>query len=303
MNLVPFGGKSGPRPRMLVCYLCGREFGSKSLPIHIPQCQKKWMIEEEKNPPKERRPMPQPPPLEKALRSGDSRAIDEFNSEAFAAYEQTLEQCPHCQRTFVPKAFKHHQKACTARNPAKPAGTGLISNSLSNRLPPGAIAGSKHGNAKAKPLVFHNNFDFLDPSKKQKTMDEVLAQKVVGFPCTPFGKGHGGNTTTGAFCDVCGSQFNRPNSRFCSQCGTKRAEDSPAAATKAMAGYRFEESCPKNCTTSLSRGWLNAFRLKTTPSQPSLLGQKTMSHSHKHGKAHPNFGLAALSENLHWRPT
>jgi hypothetical protein len=70
-----------------------------------------------------------------------------------------------------------------------------------------------------------------------------------------------------------------------------------------MAGYRFEESCPKNCTTSLSRGWLNAFRLKTTSSQPSLLGQKTMSHSHKHGKAHPNFGLAALSENLHWRPT
>ncbi len=42
----------------------------------------------------------------------------------------------------------------------------------------------------AKPLVFHNNFDFLDPSKKQKTMDEVLAQKVVGLPCTPFGKGH-----------------------------------------------------------------------------------------------------------------
>jgi hypothetical protein len=41
-----------------------------------------------------------------------------------------------------------------------------------------------------KPLVFHNNFDFLDPSKKQKTMDEVLAQKVAGFPCTPFRKGH-----------------------------------------------------------------------------------------------------------------
>jgi hypothetical protein len=39
------------------------------------------MIEEEKNPPKERRPMPQPPPLEKAIRSGDFRAIDEFNSE------------------------------------------------------------------------------------------------------------------------------------------------------------------------------------------------------------------------------
>lgn len=45
----------------------------------------------------------------------------------------------------MPKAFKHHQNACTAQNPAKPAGTGLIANSLSNCLVPGAIAGSKHG--------------------------------------------------------------------------------------------------------------------------------------------------------------
>jgi hypothetical protein len=66
---------------------------------------------------------------------------------AFAAFEQSLEQCPHCQRRFVPKAFKHHSNACTAARPAKPAGTGLIANSLSNRLVPGAIAGSMHGNA------------------------------------------------------------------------------------------------------------------------------------------------------------
>ena len=47
----------------------------------------------------------------------------------------------------MPKAFKHHSNACTAKSPAKPAGTGLIANSLSNRLVPGAIAGSMHGNA------------------------------------------------------------------------------------------------------------------------------------------------------------
>lgn len=66
---------------------------------------------------------------------------------ARAAFEASLERCPHCQRRFVPKAFQHHSKSCTTRNPAKPAGTGLTSMSLTNRLVPGAIAGSKHGNA------------------------------------------------------------------------------------------------------------------------------------------------------------
>jgi hypothetical protein len=68
----------------------------------------------------------------------------------------SLEECPHCKRKFVPKAFKHHQNACTAQNPAKPAGTGLIANSLSNRLVPGAIAGSKHGFASKDSKVLEN---------------------------------------------------------------------------------------------------------------------------------------------------
>lgn len=69
------------------------------------------------------------------------------HGRAYAAFEQTLEQCPYCQRRFLPKPFKTHQKACTALTPAKPAGTGLIKYSLTNRLVPGAIAGSMHGKA------------------------------------------------------------------------------------------------------------------------------------------------------------
>lgn len=52
-----------------------------SLPIHIPQCQKKWMAEEEKKPKKERRPLPPPPPPDKAIASGAFQAIDDFNAE------------------------------------------------------------------------------------------------------------------------------------------------------------------------------------------------------------------------------
>lgn len=39
----------------------GREYGSASIEIHLKSCKKKWEIEENKKPPKERRPLPEPP--------------------------------------------------------------------------------------------------------------------------------------------------------------------------------------------------------------------------------------------------
>ena len=50
-------------PRTLMCYICGREFGTKSLSIHIKTCIKKWEDEESKKPKIQRRPVPQPPPM------------------------------------------------------------------------------------------------------------------------------------------------------------------------------------------------------------------------------------------------
>ncbi len=34
---TPLRPMSGGKPAMLMCYLCGREFGTRSLPIHVPQ--------------------------------------------------------------------------------------------------------------------------------------------------------------------------------------------------------------------------------------------------------------------------
>lgn len=35
--------REGQRPRAYVCYLCGQQFGSQSLTIHVPQCYEKWL--------------------------------------------------------------------------------------------------------------------------------------------------------------------------------------------------------------------------------------------------------------------
>lgn len=49
------------KPRTVICYLCGREFGKSSIGIHEPQCLKKWHIENDKLPPSLRRPEPTRP--------------------------------------------------------------------------------------------------------------------------------------------------------------------------------------------------------------------------------------------------
>jgi len=44
-----------------MCHICGREFGTTSISIHIPQCEKKWIDQENKKPKNERRPVPKAP--------------------------------------------------------------------------------------------------------------------------------------------------------------------------------------------------------------------------------------------------
>ena len=38
------------RPKMLMCYICGREYGTKSLEIHLKTCKQKWDNEQAQKP-------------------------------------------------------------------------------------------------------------------------------------------------------------------------------------------------------------------------------------------------------------
>ena len=40
-----------PRPKMCLCYICGKEFGSQSITIHEGQCAKKYQSQQELLPP------------------------------------------------------------------------------------------------------------------------------------------------------------------------------------------------------------------------------------------------------------
>lgn len=49
------------RPPTVICYICGREYGTTSISIHEPQCLKKWHQENDMLPKRLRRPEPKKP--------------------------------------------------------------------------------------------------------------------------------------------------------------------------------------------------------------------------------------------------
>ena len=83
------------------CYICGRDFGTKSITIHIPNCIKKWENEQKKLPKSQRRPPPSAPVnLDKVI-SGELKGeeLNKFNGEVLQEWNDTaLVPCGHCGR-------------------------------------------------------------------------------------------------------------------------------------------------------------------------------------------------------------
>lgn len=114
----------GKMPKSVTCYICGRGYGTKSISIHIPNCEKKWVQEQELRPKKERRPVPKAPSNWDAIinqKDITHKDLEKLNNQAFEEYNEfSLERCQFCQRTFNSESFKKHQRICTAEKPMKP---------------------------------------------------------------------------------------------------------------------------------------------------------------------------------------
>jgi hypothetical protein len=94
------GGNYSARPRAYVCYLCGQQYGSASLLIHVPACYKKWLQVEANKDRKERREPPPPPAeLDQPLPTAPED-IDVFNQRMSDIFNGvSLMKCAHCGRT------------------------------------------------------------------------------------------------------------------------------------------------------------------------------------------------------------
>ena len=102
------------KPRAVMCYICGREYGTKSIDIHIKTCTKKWEIAESHKPKNQRRPIPTAPEsFEKVSGSGmDYNAIGAYNDAAYDKYNKEGLIACGCGRTFLPDSLEKHIKGC-----------------------------------------------------------------------------------------------------------------------------------------------------------------------------------------------
>ncbi|KAF2345864.1 hypothetical protein FHG87_023379, partial [Trinorchestia longiramus] len=107
---LPSRASQGSAKPTISCYICGREFGSRSISIHEPQCLNKWKKENSNLPPELQRPEPSKPELV----YDESGKVDRAAMEAAAwqSHLDTLVKCPTCPRTFLPERLIKHQKGC-----------------------------------------------------------------------------------------------------------------------------------------------------------------------------------------------
>lgn len=124
------------RPRTVVCYICGREYGSKSIAIHEPQCLKKFNVQNNKLPIKDRLPLPKKKSAVAIVRqlSRDEVVVmprglsapgsveqeeedmaQRFFDNCYSEFERELVPCKRCGRTFAPERHVLHEPKCNAK--------------------------------------------------------------------------------------------------------------------------------------------------------------------------------------------
>ncbi|XP_019654939.1 zinc finger protein 474 [Ailuropoda melanoleuca] len=99
------------RPPTVICYICGREYGTKSIAIHEPQCLKKWHNENNMLPKELRRSEPRKPEVRTITAKG-FYDLDALNEAAWTSALSQLVPCNICGRTFLPDRLIVHQRSC-----------------------------------------------------------------------------------------------------------------------------------------------------------------------------------------------
>ncbi|KUF95134.1 hypothetical protein AM588_10006967 [Phytophthora nicotianae] len=119
-----------PGPVTRVCHVCGRQYGLSSFEIHLKQCKKLWVQQEELKPKNERRPIPKTPPGigqggvdgNKGMSRQEVEALNQAAQEAYNVHG--MEKCEFCGRTFAEGRLAIHNKSCRADNVGKKSGDG-----------------------------------------------------------------------------------------------------------------------------------------------------------------------------------
>lgn len=158
------------KPQTVVCFICGREFGTKSISIHEPQCLKKWELENSRLPKHLRRPPPVKPNILPSLPGQGGSDLERMNQLAYESSQKQLVPCRNCGRTFLPEKLEVHLRSCKPGSKTMP-----LRQSVGNRLTPlsnpggmNATHGGQYG--QQSPLAEYEDYNHsVGPLVKDKT--------------------------------------------------------------------------------------------------------------------------------------
>ena len=111
----------GQRPRGLICPLCGREYGTASLQIHMKSCKQKFELQQRDLPKNLRKNADKiiaayeqnQAMMNAQISGGGTYNFDALNDQAFDTYnKEALVPCSNCGRTFLPDRLIVHQRSC-----------------------------------------------------------------------------------------------------------------------------------------------------------------------------------------------
>ena len=97
------------KPNFVLCYICGRKYGSASIAVHEPQCLEKWKVENDSLPKAQRRPLPKKPEV---LTAAGEYDIEAANEAAWQSSQDQLIPCDRCGRRFASDRLPVHQRSC-----------------------------------------------------------------------------------------------------------------------------------------------------------------------------------------------
>ena len=127
------------KPPTVVCYICGREYGTKSISIHEPQCLKRFETENRKLPINKRKPLPKKlvedntkvarfvsmedemvvisaqPADHYPYKDLVDETMDFIFQQCYSDFERELVPCKRCGRKFAPDRHKIHEPKCNAK--------------------------------------------------------------------------------------------------------------------------------------------------------------------------------------------
>ena len=111
----------GQGPRGFICPLCGREYGTASLQIHMKSCRQKFELQQQDLPKNLRKSADKiiaayeknQAMMNMQMGGSGTYNFDELNNQAFDTYnKEALVPCSNCGRTFLPDRLIVRQRSC-----------------------------------------------------------------------------------------------------------------------------------------------------------------------------------------------